>query len=108
MIIEAGTISTLRHLCEWPNPGVPPSSPISVGSIGGGLSSRGMSPGGRNWSSTTGMSIGGSDSLSHAHWGGSSHVLPHYSYGGFHHHHAHVHAHSSIYQPHSAAMEDDK
>jgi len=123
-IIEAGIISTLRHLCEWSHPGVSPSSPISVGLIGGGLSGRGMSPGGRNWGSTTGMSIGGSHSVSHAHahWGGSSHMLPHYPYGGFHHHHhhhhhhhVHAHAHSSIYQPHSAAhqhgttaMEDDK
>ncbi|KAL9708624.1 hypothetical protein Ac2012v2_008173 [Leucoagaricus gongylophorus] len=111
-IIEAGIISTLRHLCEWSNPGVPPSSPISVGSIGGGLSGRGMSPGGRNWGSTTGTNIGGSYSTSHSHghWGGSSHILPHYPYGVFNNHHAH----SSIYQPHSAVhqhgttMEDDK
>ena len=111
-IIEAGIVSTLRHLCEWSNPGVPPSSPISVGSIGGGLSGRGMSPGGRNWGSTTGTNIGGSYSTSHSHghWGGSSHILPHYPYGVFNNHHAH----SSIYQPHSAVhqhgttMEDDK
>ena len=118
-IIEAGIISTLRHLCEWSsNSGVSPSSSVSVGLTGGGLSGRGISPGGRNWGSTMGMSIGGSHSL--AQWGGSSHTLPHYPYGNFHHHHHHYHhyhhhTHSSIYQPHSAAhqhgttaMEDDK
>ncbi|KXN82010.1 O-methylsterigmatocystin oxidoreductase [Leucoagaricus sp. SymC.cos] len=124
-IIEAGIISTLRHLCEWSGSGMSSatiSSPISVGSPGVSIAAggRGLGPGGRNWGPTVGMNIGAShghsQSQSHlgsGYWSGSSHVLPHYPHYPHSVFHSH-HALSGVYQPHSAAhqhgtaMEDDK
>ncbi|KAF5346730.1 hypothetical protein D9756_010404 [Leucocoprinus leucothites] len=122
-IIDAGIISTLRHLCEWSGTGMSPSAPSSnsVGSPVVNLGGRGTSPGGRNWGSAAGPSTVGSHGSSHSHghgfgsghWSGSSHALPHYPHyphSVFNSHHAipsAYHPHSAAHQ-HGTAMEDDK